>query len=84
MFKFIRNLGCLTIILFVVFIIAAVIFGGSKIRQIGDKTTGIVKKGFHYAADKADEIHRGFFKKFEEMSKPFRSDEKRDIEDKKH
>lgn len=82
MFKFIRNLGCLTIIIFIIFLFIALIFGGSKIRQIGDKTTGIVKKAFHYAADKADYIHQSFFKKFEEMSKPFKSDEKKDINNK--
>lgn len=82
MFKFIRNLGCLTIIIFTVFLFIALIFGGGKIRQIGDKTTGFVKKAFHYAADKADDIHKSVFKKFEEMSKPFKSDEKKDINNK--
>ncbi len=83
MFKFIRNLGCLTIILLIVFLIVSLFFGGSKIREIGDRTTGIVKKTFHYAAKKADEIHDAVKEKFEEMSKPFKSDEKRDIKDKK-
>lgn len=82
MFKFIRNLGCLTIIILIVFLITALIFGGEKIRQIGDKTTGFVKKTFHYAADKADDIHKSFLKKFDELSKPFKSDEKKDINNK--
>ncbi|MCX7770977.1 MAG: hypothetical protein N2202_07845 [Proteobacteria bacterium] len=80
--KFIRNLGCFIIIIFVIFLFTALIFGGGKIREIGDKTTGIVKKAFHYAADKADYIQKSVFKKFEEMSKPFKSDEKKDIIDK--
>lgn len=83
MLKFIRNIGCLSIILIVVFLIVALLFGGSKIRDIGDKTTGIAKKAFHYLADKADEIHKAFIKKFEELSKPFKSNEKRDLNNKK-
>lgn len=82
MFKFFRNLGCLALIILVIFLFVAVIFGGSKIREIGDKTTGVVKKTFHYAADKADNIHKSIFKKFEEMSKPFKSNEKKDINNK--
>lgn len=82
MLKFIRNLGCLTIIIFIIFLSIALIFGGGKIRQIGDKTTGIIKKVFHYAADKTDDIHKSVFKKLDEMSKPFKSDEKKDINNK--
>ncbi len=78
MFKFIRNLGCLSIILFIVFLIVSLLFGGGKIREIGDKTTGVVKKAIHYVAEKADSIHNYVLKKFEEMSKPFKKDEKRD------
>lgn len=80
MFRFIRNIGCLSIIVFIVFLIVAVFFGGEKIRQIGDKTTGIVKKGFHYTADKADGIHQYIMKKINELGKPFRE---RDTENKK-
>lgn len=82
MFKFIRNLGCLAIIIFTVFLFIALIFGGGKIRQIGDKTTGFVKKAFHYVADRADDIHKSVLKKFEEMSNPFKSREKKDINNK--
>lgn len=82
MFKFIRNTGCLCVILFTVFFTVAVIFGGGKIRQIGDKTTGIIKKAFYYAADRADSIHKSVLKKIDEMGKPFR-DEKRDTGSKK-
>lgn len=82
MFKFIRNIGCLCVIIFVVFFVFALLFGGGKIRQVGDKTTGIVKKAFYYAADRADEIHKLLFKKVEEMGKPLK-DEKRDINSKK-
>ncbi|MGC8796436.1 MAG: hypothetical protein ACP5KH_01665 [Thermodesulfovibrio sp.] len=80
MFRLIRNIGCLSIIVFIIFLIVAVFFGGEKIRQLGDKTTGIVKKGFHYAADKADRIHQDIMKKINELGKPFRE---RDTEDKK-
>lgn len=81
MFKFIRNIGCLSIIVFIIFLFIAVLFGGEKIRNLGDKTTGIVKKGFHYAADKADEIHQSMLRKIDELGKPFRE---RDIDNKKH
>lgn len=80
--RFIRNIGCLSVIIFIVFFIFAVLFGGGKIRQIGDKTTGIVKKAFYYAADRADSIHKSVLKKIDEMGKPFK-DEKRDIDSKK-
>jgi Sec-independent protein translocase protein TatA len=82
MFKFIRNLGCLTIIAFIVFLIVALLFGGDKIRQIGDKTTGVFKKSFHYVADKADDIHKSVLKKIDKLGRPFRDDE-RDIDNKK-
>lgn len=82
MFKFIRNTGCLCGIIFTVFLIVAVLSGGVKIRQIGDKTTGIIKKAFYYVADKADSIHSSVLKKIDEMSKPFK-DEKRDTDSKK-
>lgn len=82
MFKFIRNVGCLSIIVFIIFIIVALFSGGEKIRHAGDKTTGIVKKGFHYAADKADRIHQFILKKIDDFGKPFR-DEKRDTDNKK-
>lgn len=81
MFKFIRNIGCLSIIVFIIFLFIAVLFGGEKIRNLGDKTTGIVKKGFHYAADKADEIHQSTLRKIDELGKIFRE---RDIDNKKH
>lgn len=81
MFKFIRNIGCLSIIVFIIFFVVALFFGGGKIRQLGDKTTGVVKKAFHYAADKADSIHQSVLKKIDEFGKPFR--EKRDINNKK-
>ncbi|MDI1472904.1 MAG: hypothetical protein QMD43_07535 [Thermodesulfovibrio sp.] len=83
MFKFIRNIGCLSIIVLTIFFVVALLFGGEKIRQIGDKTTGVVKKVFHYAAQKADSIHKSTLKKIDEMAKPFKSDEKRDIDNKK-
>lgn len=83
MLKFIRNVGCLTIIVFLVFLIIALLFGGDKIRQIGDKTSGVFKKAFHYAADKADNIHESTLKKINELGKPFR-DGKRDIDNEKH
>jgi len=82
MFKFIRNLGCLTIIVFIIFLIVSLLFGGDKIRQIGDKTTGVFKKAFHYVADKADDIHKSVLKKINELGRPFRDDE-RDIDNKK-
>lgn len=82
MFKLIRNLGCLAVIIFTVFLFIALIFGGEKIRQIGDKTTGFVKKAFHYAAEKADNIHKSVLKKIEEMSNPFKHREKKDINNK--
>ncbi|MEJ5226461.1 hypothetical protein [Thermodesulfovibrio sp.] len=83
MFKFIRNIGCLSIILLIIFLIVSLIFGGEKIRDIGDKTTGITKKAFHYLADKADRIHKAVMEKFDELSKPFRGHEKRDTNGKK-
>ena len=82
MFKFIRNIGCLSIIIFIVFFVIALFWGGEKIRQLGDKTTGIVKKVFHYTADKADGIHQFIQQKIDEFGKPFR-DEKRDTNNKK-
>lgn len=87
MFKFIRNIGCLSIIVLTIFFVVALLFGGDKIRQIGDKTTEVVKKVFHYAAQKADSIHNSIhkstLKKIDEMAKPFKSNEKRDIDNKK-
>lgn len=80
MFRFIRNIGCLSIILLTVFLFIAVFFGGEKIRNIGDKTTGIVKKGFHHAADKADDIHRYIMEQINKFGKPFRE---RDINNNK-
>ncbi len=82
MFKFIRNIGCFCIIILTVFFVIALFFGGGKIRQIGDKTTGIIKKTFYYAADRADNIHKSVLKKFDEMGKPFKN-EKTDIDSKK-
>lgn len=72
MFKLLKNIGCLSIIILVIFLIVALISGGGKIREIGDKTTGVVKKVFHYAADKADHIHQSLLKKIEEYGKPFK------------
>ncbi|HOA83432.1 MAG TPA: hypothetical protein PKN66_05630 [Thermodesulfovibrio thiophilus] len=82
MFRFIRNIGCLCIIVVIVFFIIALLSGGGKIRSIGDKTTGFVKKTFHYAADKADNIHKSVLKKIDDYGKPFRN-EKRDPDNKK-
>ncbi|MCS7164157.1 MAG: hypothetical protein NZ845_04055 [Thermodesulfovibrio sp.] len=82
MFKLIRNIGCLSIVLFIIFLILALFYGGEKIRQVGDKTTGFVKKSFQYAADKADSIHQFVKKKIDEFGKPFRH-EKRDTYNKK-
>lgn len=84
MFKFIKTIGCLSIIVLTVFFVVALFFGGGKIKEIGDKTTGIIKKAFHYVADKADSIHQWFLKKIEEFGKPLLPDEKRDINNKKH
>lgn len=83
MWKLIRNIGCLTIIILGVFLVFSIIMGGGKIRELGDKTTGIIKRGFHYAADRADEIQKSFNKYFETLSKPIKSDEKRDSGHKK-
>lgn len=83
MFKFLRNLGCFTIIVLFVFLVVSIIYGGKQIREIGDKTTGILKKGFHYAAEKADNINKSFHDYFQKLSKPLRTDEKRDIDHKK-
>ncbi|MCS7214910.1 MAG: hypothetical protein RMI30_04485 [Thermodesulfovibrio sp.] len=82
MFKFIRNIGCLSIIVFIIFLIVALFYGGDKIRQVGDRTTGVVKKAFHYAAEKADSIHKFVIRQIDELGKPFRH-EKRDSHNKK-
>lgn len=82
MFKLIRNIGCLSIIIFIVFFVIALFWGGEKIRQVGDKTTEVAKKVFHYTADKADDIYQFIKKKIDEFEKLFR-DEKRDTNNKK-
>ena len=84
MFKFIRNIGCLSIIILVVFLFVAVLFGGEKIRDIGDKTTGIIKKAMYYAADKADSIHKEVLKKIDELGKPFKKNVEKNTDNKKH
>lgn len=83
MFNFLRNVGCLAIIFLFVFIVVSLIYGGKQIREIGDKTSGIIKKGFNYAAEKADNINKSFHDYFEKLSKPLRTDERKDIDNKK-
>jgi Sec-independent protein translocase protein TatA len=82
LFKFIKTVGCLIVVIFIVFLIVALIFGGSKIKEIGDKLTGFVKEAFRYAEDKAEEIHKFVVKKIEDFLKPFKPDEKRDLKNK--
>lgn len=83
MFKFLRNLGCLTVVFLLIFLVISIIYGGSKIREIGDKTSGMLKKGFHYAAQRADSIHKSFHEYFQKISKSLRADEKKDSYNKK-
>lgn len=83
MFKFIKTVGCLTIIVFVAFIFTAVFFGGGKIKQLGDKTTGIVKKVFYKASEEADKIHNEVKKEINKIGKPFKDEGTKDINNKK-
>ncbi|MEN2985169.1 MAG: hypothetical protein ABDH16_00660 [Thermodesulfovibrionaceae bacterium] len=79
MFKLIKALGCLSIIVFIAFTIIAVLFGGNKIKDLGDKTTGIIKKAFYKASEEADKIHKEVKKRIDKIERSLKNERKKDI-----
>lgn len=68
MFAFIRRMGCLAFIAFIIFVFLALQGGGSVIRDLGKKAGGVVEKATDYLAEEADKVQ----KKAEEAKKDFR------------
>lgn len=68
MFAFVRRVGCLAVIAFVVFLFLAIQGGGSVIRDLGKKAGGVVEKATDYLAEEADKVQQ----KAEEAKKVFR------------
>ncbi len=56
MFRFIKRIGCLTIIGFIVFVSLSLWKGGDAFRWLGEKAGGVVERVVEKLADKADEI----------------------------
>jgi len=54
--KTIRNMGCLGLILVIIFLIMAAFSGGDQFREWAEKAPMVVKKYFIKAAETADDI----------------------------
>ncbi|MDX9714715.1 MAG: hypothetical protein RBT37_04715 [Dissulfurispiraceae bacterium] len=56
MFKFLRRLGCLTVIIIFIFLFIAFTSGGDNLRWAGNKVGGVLQNVINSLADKADEL----------------------------
>ncbi|MCE5313363.1 MAG: hypothetical protein LLF86_09460 [Nitrospiraceae bacterium] len=56
MFKFLRRLGCLTVIAVIFFLFIAFTSGGDKLRWAGEKVGGVLQDVINSLADKADDL----------------------------